>query len=453
MDSKTNASIQLRQRAIEAGIAFVSSNDSIVMVPIASEPYVMSRSACDEIMAKTELLGRFIADAALDSALVEEVANKCLSDKVCKVLWRIVSEKKTVLGQDYAAVLRASTAILQRTDFYMVNRSPRLIEMNTVSVGLLSMSARLADIQASCGHSGIAQSNLASLYSSLARIAVEGDTTPSVWLMVVSEEEPLLNDQLAISQGYNSYCKAHGIPSTMVQSTCAELAGAVHAQEGRLVYLHKGTCLRIAGAYWRTGYSREHCIPSYERLRILLETHSLVSIPTAEAQLVGMKIVQNMLPTLAAISKYAYLGGITSTLSKILDSPQAISAWLASSPDTSTMVLKSIAEGGGNCVFGDDIPAAWDALLRTDSAAASTHFLMERLVPDSQDAVQFIYSSEIVNVARADAEIGVYSFCQPSEVGTAPIRHLGFLVRMKRAGTGEGGILCGQGVLACLKVQ
>lgn len=207
MDSKTNASIQLRQRAIEAGIAFVSSNDSIVMVPIASEPYVMSRSACDEIMAKTELLGRFIADAALDSALVEEVANKCLSDKVCKVLWRIVSEKKTVLGQDYAAVLRASTAILQRTDFYMVNRSPRLIEMNTVSVGLLSMSARLADIQASCGHSGIAQSNLASLYSSLARIAVEGDTTPSVWLMVVSEEEPCLMTSLQSLRGITLIAK------------------------------------------------------------------------------------------------------------------------------------------------------------------------------------------------------------------------------------------------------
>ncbi|EFO64308.1 Glutathione synthetase, putative [Giardia lamblia P15] len=456
MDSKTNASTKLRQRAIEADILFASSNDSLVMVPIASEPYTVSRNVCNDIMAKTELLGRFIADAALDSDLVEAAANRCLSDKVCNALWRIVLQKKTILGQDYVAVLRASTAILQRTDFYVVNQSPRLIEINTISVGLLGMSARLADIQASCGHLGVMQSNLASLYSSLAHIAVERDTMSSVWLMVVSEEEPLFTDQLAISQGYNSYCKAHGVPSTMIRSTCKELAEAVHVQGEKLVYSHGSTHLRIAGAYWRTGYECEHCTSSYEQLRILLETHSLVSIPTAEAQLVGMKAVQNMLPTLAVTSRYTYLSGITSVLSKILDSPQAISAWLTSSSDTNAMVLKSVAEGGGNCVFGDDIPIVWDALLRTGSEAASTHFLMERLVPDSQDAVQFIYSNRIVNVARVDAEVGVYSFCRPSETGAGSVQlvhYLGFLVRMKEAGAGEGGILHGQGVLACLKVQ
>ncbi|EES98735.1 Eukaryotic glutathione synthase [Giardia duodenalis] len=453
MTEKMHLSMQLRQRAEEAGITLALPNGRSAMVPIASDPYLLDRAIYDEIVAKADLLGRFIVEAALDSDLIETVANRCRSDKVCETLWRIVSEKKRILGQAYVTILRNSTAILQRADFYVVNGSPRLIEINTVSVGLLSMSARLADIHASSGRHGVVQSNLVFLYSSLARIAVDSGLTPSIWLMVVSEDEPMVNDQLGICQGYNAYCIAHSISSTMIRSTCKELVRIIHVQGNTLIASHEDAHLRIAGAYWRTGYAHEHCTSEYERLRTLLETHSLVSIPTAEAQLVGMKIVQNMVPALATTDKYAYLSEAIPVLSKVLDSPRAISSWIASALDTNTMVLKSVAEGGGHCVFGDDILTVWDALLRAGPEAASTHFLMDRLTPDGQGAVQFIYPNQIIDAERADAEVGVYSFCLPGQMGAASVQHLGLLVRMKASGAREGGILHGQGALSCLEVQ
>lgn len=453
MDDKTRLITQLRQHAIDAGIALISSNQSSTMVPIASEPYSLEHSVYNVLAEQAELLGRFTIDAALDSNLIESTANHVISDKVCETLWNIVTKKKCILGSNYTTALRASTAIIQRTDFYIVNQIPRLIEINATSVALLNMSAQLANIQAAHGHRGVVQSNLVALFSSLAQIAVESSNTPSVWVMLVSEEEPMINDQVGISHGYTSYCKSHNISSIMLRRTCKELIETVSIQERNLMLSHSGTSLRIVGVYWRTGYAREHCTPDYERLRILLETHSLVSIPTAEAQLAGLKVVQNMIPTLMSTSRYTYLTGVAPALSKVLDTPQAISDWLSSSPDTSKMILKTMAEGGGNCVFGDDIPAVWTNLLHTNPKAVTTYFLMERLVPDRQGPVQFIYPTNSVKVEEVDAEISIYSFCLPYQSGGSLVTHLGALVRMKSPGTGEGGILHGQGVLSCLKVH
>lgn len=453
MDRKTHPITELQQRVIDAGITLISSNGDSTMVPIASEPYSLSRDVYNDITTKAELLGRFTLDAALDNDIIEAAANKCLSDKVCETLWRVVLKKRSILGNDYAAALQASTAILQRADFYVVDQVPRLVEINTVSVALLSMSAQFAEIQAKQGHSGVVQTNTLALHSSLSHIAVANGTVPSVWVMIVSEEEPMINDQLGILQGYNSYCKAHGIPSIMIRKTCRELVGAVSIQGGNLVLPHEDTVLGIVGVYWRTGYAPEHCTPEYERLRVLLETHSLVSIPTAEAQLAGVKAVQNMIPTLVADSRYEYLNRVVPVLSKIIDTPHEVSAWLSSSQDTSEMVLKSVAEGGGNCVFGDDIPATWNGLLRTGPEVVQTHFLMERLMPDSQGPVLFIYPTEAVEVEKADAEIGIYSFCRLCQLDGSPFKPLGALVRMKASGMGEGGILHGQGVLTCLRVK
>lgn len=202
----------------------------------------------------------------------------------------------------------------------------------------------------------------------------------------------------------------------------------------------------ISVVYFRTGYSPNHYPSSIEwSARSLIEESRAIKCPTVITQLAGCKKVQQILCEKNIMNKFLP-ENISKSLKETFVSIYALNKGLSSQEayrllmnNPQNYVLKPQREGGGNNIYGLDIPA----FLKTiPESQREQYILMEMIHPFIQTNTIIrnneSYHTNVIN------ELGIYGvILWDKNGGIYHNKESGYLLRTKDKDKNEGGVMIG----------
>lgn len=290
---------------------------------------------------------------------------------------------------------------------------------------------------------------------------------PRCVLFVVQDPENNVFDQLAIS--------AHLLTKYGVQAFRLPFQDSMHhtrVEEGNpsrpLIYTPPHTprlSYEVTTLYFRAGYSpAEYSNPSAWEARRHLERSAAIKCPSILTHLAGSKKIQQILATPSSpyleyfLSKTAYspyIDRIRATFAAIypLDHSEAGQEAIRIATDSEKAqkyVLKPQREGGGNNIYGADIPPFMTSL--GDERNYRGHILMELIEPPS--VKNSIVRNGEVRSGEVIGELGIFGVCiwrnnQTAKESAEVLENYeaGFLLRTKGRESQEGGVAAGFGAV------
>ena len=368
--------------------------------------------------------------------------------------------------------------LLMRSDF-MDDRlaGPKLVEFNSIAAGMGPFGQRIHELHRflkseHCGdYAKWSEHPEASLIANPAIDGLSGavagaartirnefnDGSTATFLMIVQAGEDNIFDQFLLEQALQK----KGIRT--IRKTFEQLSGALSTGEGnRLLLDGFGS---IDAVYLRAGYEycdyvayqakESHCCEALMKTRVFIEQHRVAMNATVAQQLATSKKVQMLLSSMGAVGLTDF--GLTmpeaTLVSRLLGEMRPIDEqtadWFAGQ-DSSQWVLKNQGEGGGHCIFDDDIAKKLNAM---HPAQYSTWALMKRMHPAPRaNPALVVRGGKAAVVTDLISEIGMFSAHidgKPATDGDSD-GYAGYLIRSKSALTAEGGVHSGQGVLDSL---
>ena len=288
-----------------------------------------------------------------------------------------------------------------------------------------------------------------------------GESGQPVFLMVVQADEDNVYDQHLLEQGLQKL----GIRT--VRRTFRELHDQLASGENhRLLLEGIGS---IDAVYLRAGYQysdfvahdleEARCCQALSQTRAFMEQHNVAINATVSQQLATSKRVQMLLTSMSAEELTRF--GLTlpeareakESLGVMLPVDETSAEWFADKP-AEHWVLKNQGEGGGHCIFGDDILPKLKSLSSDDYQAWS---LMRRLHPaHRQRPALLVRRGEAVKVDDLISEIGLFTI----HFNGQPMTHhngdgngyAGYLIRSKPSTVSEGGVHSGMGAADSLAI-
>ncbi|MGF1807870.1 glutathione synthetase, partial [Aliivibrio sifiae] len=216
--------------------------------------------------------------------------------------------------------------------------------------------------------------------------------------------------------------------------------------------------------YLRAGYQYEdyfspelnepECCHTLSQTRLFIEQHYVAVNATISQQLATSKTMQ-MLLTMMPESEYmrwdltleeALL--VKSVLAEMKPVNNETIKWFNAEAKQEEWVLKNQGEGGGHCVFGQDIGKKLSQLALEEYDAWA---LMQRLYPHERDTPTIaVRDGEQTIVDDLVSEIGLFTAYYNGKPVTEFEGYAGYLIRSKPASENEGGIHSGKGILDSL---
>jgi glutathione synthetase len=216
----------------------------------------------------------------------------------------------------------------------------------------------------------------------------------------------------------------------------------------------------VSVVYFRAGYTPVDFPTEAEwDARLLLEKSKSIKSPTLAYHLVGTKKVQQVLAQPNVLERFVskeeanQLRSVMTGLYPLDTSPEAEAVVKKCLQDPEEFVMKPQREGGGNNIYGKDIPKLLNSLTPEQRNA---YILMDRIRPPHHQ----VYLVKEGECQRADAlsELGIYGIYlgRPStrkadgswrDGETVVNKDGGWLLRTKRSDSNEGGVAAGFAVL------
>ncbi|XP_065212366.1 glutathione synthetase-like isoform X2 [Planococcus citri] len=210
----------------------------------------------------------------------------------------------------------------------------------------------------------------------------------------------------------------------------------------------------IAVVYYRSGYSPEQ-YPSEKEwdIRLQIERSKAIKCPTINYHLAGTKRVQQALAVDEVLDKFLkdeeknkkVKGIFTGLYSLDLNAAGDEAVEMAvKNPDD--FVLKPQREGGGNNVYGDDIPKLLSEIGKSKERTA--FILMNRIRPPVQN--NFIIKpgdNDIPSNLDVISELGIFGVIIGNEKNIIVNKQVGHMLRTKEHSINEGGVAFGAGSL------
>jgi len=262
----------------------------------------------------------------------------------------------------------------------------------------------------------------------------------AIVLMIVQPMERNAFDQRWIE--YNLYEK-HGIK--LIRKTLSEIEkeGILDGPDKKLIIDGQ----EISVAYFRAGYTPNDYPSDNEwQARLKIERSKAVKCPNIAYHLSGTKKIQQMLAVPGNLERFIKdqekVNFIRSSFTGLYafdqseSSKQAL-ARLAQNPDN--FVMKPQREGGGNNIYGKDIPPF---LAKLSDKEKEGYILMDRIRPEVQN-------STIVRDGKAEdfkviSELGIYGiYLSNANDKTVINEQGGYLLRTKSSSSNEGGVASG----------
>ncbi|GAB5452176.1 MAG: glutathione synthase [Halioglobus sp.] len=470
----TAALSQAQQRSLR----FLDAGGGTRAVPFSFTPCPVSRADMALMRSAAILLGQLTQAIAADADLIQEVhAPLASGDPFFAELLRSHEH----LTQRPGELLR-EPLLLQRSDFMIdATRGPQLVECNSIAAGMAPFGEQTgllqqqlhkaypAVYQRHCAAGGPshgtpaenrAAANMAAAIAAAAtRIAnALGDDGPLRFLMVVQEAEDNVFDQRLLED------ELRALGLLTVRRTFRELHGQLGSGPNDSLELQGEGTVHVA--YLRAGYQfhdyvaldldTQRCCDALQDTRLFMERHRVALNATVAQQLATSKRMQLHLTRggSALLQELGFTAEQSTLLQSVMTEVREVDADtlpLLQSRGTADWVLKNQGEGGGHCLFDDDIITALERLNPSDYGA---WVLMRRLRPAVRDTPALLVRETGASaVDDLISETGIFT----AHLGALPLPtldeqtgYIGYLVRSKPASVVEGGVHSGQGVLDSL---
>ncbi len=366
--------------------------------------------------------------------------------------------------------------LIMRSDFMDDELTgPKLVECNAIAAGMAPFGQRIYELHRYLANQWplpfekwahkaevdlIENHALARLSQGIACAAIDiknyfSDGGKPTFVMVVQENEDNVYDQHLLEHALQE----KGIRT--VRRTFRELhEGLSSGENDRLLLKGIGA---VDCIYLRAGYQFEDyettdsigsaCCEALMQTRIMIEKHYVAVNATVAQQLASSKRVQMLLSSSDAhfLTQFGLsleeAHGVKDLLGEMnCVDEQSISKVLATSAND--WVLKNQGEGGGHCVFSDDIIPHLAKLSPDEYQGWS---LMKRLYPKPRNETAYVVrKGEIYNIDDLISEIGLFTVHFAGKPMTDEEGYAGYLIRSKSSETTEGGVHSGMGALDSL---
>ncbi|WP_298444339.1 glutathione synthase [uncultured Ferrimonas sp.] len=468
--------------AIMHGVAFRQADNSARHCPFSIAPITMARATFQHLRQVTPLITKLISNLSEDHDFLQtSLAGVAKADPFFA---RLLSLHQQVHGQAQQHRQPArKPLLLMRTDF-MDDRQhgAKVIEFNGIAAGMAPFGQRASELHAFL-HSQWSQAQqpwlehpqatpapnqgLTQLAYGIAQAArqikaafpVDPSQPNPTFLMVVQADEDNVYDQHLLEielqqQGLRTVRRTFEQLSTQLTS----------GDDQRLLLAGVGA---IDVVYLRAGYQYvDYCSPqlneaicchTLSQTRQFIEQHHVAVNATFSQQLATSKTMQ-MLLTMMPAAEYARWGltqaqaqQVKSVLAEMKPvTPDSIH-WFQTEANKQQWVLKNQGEGGGHCIFGDDISHKLAQLAPAEYGAWA---LMQRLYPHEREQPTLaVRDGKPTQIDDLVSEIGLFSAYFDGEPVTELDGYAGYLIRSKPASENEGGIHSGQGILDSLTLS
>lgn len=462
--------------ALLHGLALKKGEGIAEHCPFSAAPVQMNREHFGRLQSVVSLMGKMMHAVSEDHAFLRQSlevleGGDCLFDHLLKLHRQIHQQESKV---------RRQPLLIMRTDFMDdAELGPKVIEFNGIAAGMGPFGEKahqlhhyLQQVAPEEFHrwGGGRKLNLienhatTELAQGIASTALSikkehDDGGRPVFLMVVQPDEDNVYDQKLLELELN----ALGVRT--VRRTFRELHGALSTGENDRLLLESVGPLDVV--YLRAGYQAEdyvahdieesRCCEALGQTRAFIEQHHVAVNATVSQQLATSKRIQMLLTGMSA--KQLTRFNLT------IDEAEAVKAFLGEmnpvdhqslawfeQQSSSDWVLKNQGEGGGHCIFDEDIAPKLKSL---DQHPEYYHAwaLMRRLRPLHRSSPALLVRKGQGGIIHdLISEVGLFSLHFNGEPMTTNGGYAGYLVRSKPAGVSEGGVHSGMGVVDSLAV-
>ncbi|CAK1929328.1 glutathione synthase [Vibrio crassostreae] len=462
--------------AIMHGVAFRQSDNTARHCPFSLAPMSIERKVFEHLLRVTPLITKLINNVSEDHDFLQS----SLSDmaKADPFFGRLMELHQQAHGSADERLNRArQPLLLMRTDFMDDRRhGAKVIEFNGIAAGMAPFGQRATEF-----HSFM-QNQWANVYNNwledpsatpaenqgLTQLAygianaarqVKADFNEQdkpVFLMVVQKNEDNVYDQHLLEvelqkQGIRTVRRTFEQLSCQLSSGDNQRLLLKDVGAVDVVYLRAGYQY---SDYWAPELNESVCCHTLSQTRLFMEQHHVAMNATISQQLATSKTMQ-MLLTMMPAAEYARWGLtlqeaelVKSVLADMKPIGSEVIEWFNTQADKQEWVLKNQGEGGGHCVFGDDIS---EQLSQLEPEEYDAWALMQRLYPHERDVPTIaVRDTQQTLVTDLVSEVGLFTAYYQGKPVTELDGYAGYLIRSKPASENEGGIHSGKGILDSL---
>ncbi|KAI8874089.1 glutathione synthase [Ramicandelaber brevisporus] len=456
-----------------------SGDNAAVPLPISLAPTPYPRANFEQAVRIQPSMTALFHRVASDDAFLDEITNQLAGvDDFCRRLGEIhqkvrqeTAERRARDGEN-AVVSQTATLAIVRSD-YMLHPADdnsgkfhiHQVEFNTISCSFTSLSSKVTGLHRALASRGAykgildkvdatdlpdnsAITDVASGIAEAHEVYCRGQgisKDEAVAVIVVQPGERNVFDQQWLAE---HLVADHGV--VMVRKTFAELHDEAVLDEGSLV-LRLGDGRQVSVVYYRSAYTPDdYKTEDAWEVRLRIERSRALKCPSIAWQLAGSKKVQQVLALPGTLERFvdsaediAAVRECFAGLYPLDQSPDGIAAYERALAEPSKYVLKPQREGGGNNIYGSDIPAYLEKL---SAEGRSAYILMDLIRPPTN--VSLLSRFGQLWTGRTISELGIYGvFIHTPEQGVLRNDATGYLLRSKAADVNEGGVMGGSGVL------
>ncbi|XP_014278447.1 glutathione synthetase isoform X2 [Halyomorpha halys] len=441
---------KVKDWALMHGIGMRSKNNfdesSLVVAPFTLLPSPITKDCFERAIRAQKLLNKLLHRLAYDSEFLDYALASVLEhDEFTRKLYEIYTEiRKT------EPVQRVSLVVV-RNDLMFVNNGIKQVEMNTIASGFghlgpssnklhryvvkqLRMDKHLNHIPVNIA--------LSKLCEGLIEAWRHYNVESAVILFVVEEVTFNICDQRFMefeTERLNSNVR-------VIRRSFNQLLEQAKLGENMELYVDKH---EVAVVYFRWGYDPTHFSDETWSLRLMMEKSKAIKCPSIQYHLVGAKKVQQVLCYPGILEKYIsdkeeanMIRDLFVDIYPLDESPEGEEGYKLAMNQFNRFVLKPQREGGGNNIYGDDIPKHLKSISRKDAAAFILMGLIEP-VPTRNILVKQGY------VGKGDvvSELGIYGIIIGDDNRIYLNEEAGHMLRSKLVSSREGGVAAGDGLL------
>ncbi|PSW71154.1 glutathione synthase [Photobacterium kishitanii] len=462
--------------AIMHGVAFRQADNTARHCPFSIAPMTIEREVYDHLRRVVPVLTKLITNVSEDYDFLQ--ASLADMAKADPFFGRLMSLHYQIHGDvNHRYNPARQPLLLMRTDF-MDDRQygAKVIEFNGIAAGMAPFGQRATELHHFIQHQwpeiyqawledtlvtpadnqGLAQLAHAITTAAHSIKADFNDQGAAVFLMVVQKNEDNVYDQHLLEAAL----QRQGLRT--VRRTFEQLSAQLSTGAGQRLMLEGVGAVDVV--YLRAGYQYcDYCAPelneavccyTLSQMRVFIEQHHVALNATIGQQLATSKTMQ-MLLTMMPAQDYIRWGLtlaeaelVKSVLAEMKPITAATIDWFNTQATKTEWVLKNQGEGGGHCVFGNDIS---DTLAKLTVAEYDAWALMQRLYPHEREVPTIaIRDAKMTVVEDLVSEIGLFSAYFNGKPVTELGGYAGYLIRSKPASENEGGIHSGKGILDSL---
>ncbi|CAF4238391.1 unnamed protein product [Rotaria socialis] len=439
----------------------IQNDSNVLLYPFTICPSPYPHSEYEKAHEIQHGINMFVQNLAFNIDLMDSVFKNLIEyDPFIKRLRTIYDQIQQLPYKSVAetCIIR-SDYMLQQMNMFAQRTKLRLVEINTIAVGLGAAAKLIHD-----WHKQFLTQILPELVSQLPENESYNlviDTLFESWkiynnsraiiLFVVPEHEFNIGDQMLIEKGLLSFEN-----SLLVKHvTFVDIYRNCSLDSKGILYFGN---FEVAFVYYRTGYDPKHFYnEDIWQAYIMLESSCAIKCPSLRYHLAGMKCFQLATNDEEFLGKLfheheEYIDDFRYVLEDMFTMDQAINdpvlqRRILDKPDS--LYLKQSREGGGNVYCGSLLKEHINEIIMNKQS--NRYFLMSRIYPP-------IYSSlirsarpndnnEFISEKQINGELGVFGSLI-SRNGTVIFERIGgSLLRSKPAINVEGGIASGQGYI------